>query len=335
MKRLFPLLATAGLACLAPLFGASGATAAPRQITCANPLRAIAPASQDTFVVTNVEGVGKQGEMVAGLQTNIEHFAFVQFAMPAGIPPDAQLCEVQLELFCNRYVGQNAPARKVTELLFANANRSWDENTLRYAGIVPKKSAPQWTTDLGECAEGGEFKRIIAKPDVPANDGLLESVQGWLDGEIDNNGLIIGPTRNDNLDDHRFFFATRDGQLPPPAGNGPRIFIFYAGGATPTFTPSASPTASNTPTPSVTPIPSDTPTPTDTPIPSDTPTPTDTPEPSATPTETPVVSPTPSRRMVYLPIGLRTGTLYLNEAQAALIASDGRLRRLWHRLSIR
>lgn len=305
LKRLSPLLAMVGLASVIPLAGTSGAAASPGQ-EC---LRALAPASQDTFVVTNVGVVGRSGEMVAGIQTNILHFSYVQFAIPPSIPPDAEICEVQLELYCNKYVGPTVGGQKITELKFSNAATKWDEDRLEWDARRPNRVAPQWEANLGLCAEGGEYKRIVARAEEEEHQGMIRTVREWIDGSLDNNGLIIGPTRDDGLDDHRFFFQTRDGQLPPPAGRGPRMWIYYRGGATPTFVPSASPTASNTPTPTETPLPTDTPTPTDTPEPSETPTATATPTDTPPVTDTPTPTATPALRPAYLPIGLRTSSL--------------------------
>lgn len=321
LKRLFPLLTFAGVVCLAPLFGASSASAAPRQ-DC---FRAYAPAIQDTFVAAAVEPVGSQGEMVTGLQSNIVHLAFIEFQMPAAVPPNAELCEVQLELYCSQYIGPSG-GRSVTDLKFSNAGTKWDEKTLKWSGRVPSRVAPSWETDLGECASGGEFKRVIAKPGEDANEPLLRTVQGWLDGGTDNHGLIIGPTRDQDLSDHRFKFVTRDGQPPPPVGLGPRIVIYYRGGATPTFTPSASPTPSNTPTPTETSTPTETPTPTDTPEPTHTPTITSTPTETPPVTDTPTATATPMLRPAYLPIGLRT--FALSAVPAGQRAGQGGIRRL-------
>jgi len=337
LKRLFPLLATAGLACLAPLVGVSSAAAAPRQDECVRPRREVAKAKQDTFVASNVSLVGRQGEMVAGLQNNIRHLAFVEFEIPASIPPDARLCEVQLEIYCNEYLS-GAGSNKVTKLRFSNANRRWDEDTLEWDGIVPNRIAPQWDVDLGQCAApNGEFKYINAKAGVVDNEDLLKSVQGWLDGEIENRGLIIGPTRDDGLADHRFKFNTKDGQPPPPVGRGPRIIIYYEGGATPTYTPSIVPTPSNTPTPTETPVPSDTPTPTDTLEPSATPTPSTTPTDTPPSTDTPTATATPSVRLAYLPIGLRSAVLgeVSGDSPATPMAVHSRPQRFWRWLSTR
>lgn len=301
MKRLYPLLASVGLACLAPLFGASDAAAAPRQ-DCARPLRAFAPAKQDTFIAANVEVVGRAGELVAGLQQNVVHLTFIDFDIPASIPPDATLCEVQLELWCNEYLAPTS-GRHITALQFNNAGSKWDEDTLKWDGRTPNRVGPLWESDLGECAAGGEFKRVIAKDGDSTNDALMTTVRGWLNGDIEDRGLIIGPTKDQDLDDHRFIFTSRDSQPAPPVGRGPRLVIFYAGGATPTFTPSASPTASNTPTPTETPIPSETPTPTDTATPTDTPTVTPTPTETPPATETPTP---PALQPAYLPVSLRT-----------------------------
>jgi len=328
LKRLSPLLAIVGLACVIPLVGTSGAAAAPRQ-DC---LRALAPSMQDTFVVTNVGVVGRNGEMVTGLQTNILHLAFVQFDLPKSVPPDAEICEVQLELYCNKYVGPTSGGQRITKLKFSNAGLRWDEDKLEWDGRVPNRVAPQWETDLGECAEGGEFKRIIARAGEDANLNLLRTVREWIDGSRDNYGLIIGPTRDDELGDHRFFFQTRDGTLPAPAGRGPRLWIYYRGGATPTFVPSASPTASNTPTPTETPLPTDTPTPTDTPEPSATPTETATPTDTPPVTDTPTPTATPALRPVYLPISVRHAEL-APPAAGSGVAGVGRA--IWRRLGWR
>ncbi|MFN8424560.1 MAG: DNRLRE domain-containing protein [Anaerolineae bacterium] len=328
MKRLFPLLASVGLACLAPLFGASDAAASPRQ-DCTRPLRAYAPAKQDTFIAANVGPVGKTGQLIAGLQQNVIHLSFIEFDMPAAIPPNATLCEVQLELWCTEYIGPTN-GRRITSLQFNNAGSKWNEDTLEWGGRTPNRVGPVWESDLGECAVDGEFKRVIAKSSDGSNSELMKTVAGWLNGDIEDRGLIIGPTKDQDLDDHRFVFASRDSQPAPPVGRGPRLVLYYSGGVTPTFTPSASPTASNTPTPTETPIPSETPTPTDTALPTDTPTVTSTATDTPLATETATPTPTPERRPAYLPIGLRAFGL-APSADQPLSVREQALRR-WQRL---
>lgn len=241
--------------------------------------------SQDTYVAPGVdEPQGHLGELIAGHKA-VEHLAFVQFDIPDR-GPDARIEKARLEVFCIS-VEEDASSRNQIE--FTNAIRDWDEDVLIYRS-KPNGTGPRFNFDMGSCdSSTGEWKVI-------ENDDLLNIVNQWYTGNLENNGFILAPANDASKRLYRF--VASDGEPPPPLGKGPRLVIeFGTGVTTPTFTPSITPTPSNTPTP------------TDTPLPTDTPTPTNTPTETPIPTDTMTPSPTPTPGAIYMPINFRNAEL--------------------------
>lgn len=248
--------------------------------------------SQDTFIYVGLDSaIGHLSELRAGW--NIVNFwTFLQFEIPDNLGPDARVTRARLEFYCQSSDLERANGNA---LFFNQANRSWNESSLTWRS-KPSQTGPEFQWDPGACdvptgAEG--VWKVLTSEQEPK---LLDVLNGWYTGDLENNGFIISSREGAR---QVFTFAGQGNNAPPVLlGKQPRLYMTFESGATPTFTPSITPTVTDTPVPSETPIPTDTPTPTDTPLPTDTPTAT------ATPTDTPPPTDTPEPEGIYLPIAV-------------------------------
>lgn len=248
--------------------------------------------SQDTFVIVGLDTPnGHLSDLRAGWSI-VDYWTFLQFEIPDNLGPDARVVMARIELYCRQ---SDLERQNGNALFFNQSNRSWNESSLLWRN-KPSQTGPEFQWDPGPCdvpsgAEG--VWKVLSSDEVPQ---LLDVLNGWYTGNLDNNGFIISTRAGAR----QVFTFTGQGDNSPPVilGKQPRLYLTFENGATPTYTPSITPTVTETPIPSETPIPTETPTPTETPLPTDTATPT------ATPTDTPPATDTPEPEGIYLPIAV-------------------------------
>ncbi len=213
----------------------------------------------------------------------------------APIPQEAVIESATLQLYADGWSGDSVPlsvyyitrTNVISEVTWeaASASQQWGQPGCEDT-TTDRRASPEASVIVNRIDRWWEF-------DVAA------VVQGWADGSLVNNGLLL---RGDSsYSSHYINFSSSEAVLT----ERPKLVVTYRGPApiytatpTPTNTPTHTPTATFTPTRTNTPTrtPTNTATPTFTPTETSTPTPTHTPTHTSTPTRTPTptLSPTPT-----------------------------------------
>jgi len=224
--------------------------------------------------------------------------AIIQFNM-APIPPDASIIAAALDLRASGWSGSAVPievyyitrTNVISEVTWQRASVS---ETWGMAGCedptTDRRPEPEDTTVIDAVPERFQWD-------------ITEVVQGWVNGSLPNNGLLMRGASEYSLNGATFASSEA---IPD---HRPKLVVRYWGAEpiytpTPTPTNTASPTPTDTATPTVTHTPTNTPTSTPTATPTATSTPTNSPTPlptytgmptaTATKTFTPSPSPTPT-----------------------------------------
>jgi pimeloyl-ACP methyl ester carboxylesterase len=222
--------------------------------------------------------------------------AIVRFNM-APIPPDASIIEAELDLRASGWGGSAVPIEvycitRTNVISEVTWQRASDADLWGMAGCedpaTDRRPEPEDTRVIDAVPERFQWD-------------VTEVVQGWADGSLPNNGLLLRGASAHSL--NSVTFASSEA-VPD---HRPKLVIRYWGAepiytptptptntASPTPTDTATPTATNTPTNTPTSTPTSTPTATPTPTNSPTPLPTYTGQPTATATKTFTPSPTPT-----------------------------------------
>ncbi len=213
----------------------------------------------------------------------------------APIPPEAVIETATLQLYADGWSGVSVPlsvyyitrTNVISEVTWgaASASLPWGQPGCEDT-TADRRASPEASVVVNRIDRWWEF-------DVAA------VVQGWANGSLANNGLLL---RGDSSYNSAYInFSSSEAVL----ADRPKLVVTYRGPApiytatpTPTNTPTRTPTPTFTPTATNTPTrtPTNTATPTFTPTQTSTPTPTNTPTNTSTPTRTPTptLSPTPT-----------------------------------------
>jgi pimeloyl-ACP methyl ester carboxylesterase len=213
----------------------------------------------------------------------------------APIPQEAVIESATLQLYADGWSGNGVPlsvyyitrTNVISEVTWeaASASQQWGQPGCEDTS-TDRRASPEASVAVNRIDRWWEF-------DVTA------VVQGWADGSLANNGLLL---RGDSSYSSDYInFSSSEAVL----ADRPKLVVTYRGPApiytatpTPTNTPTHTPTPTFTPTRTNTPTrtPTNTATPTYTPTQTSTPTPTHTPTNTSTPTRTPTptLSPTPT-----------------------------------------
>ncbi len=212
----------------------------------------------------------------------------VRFNM-APIPAEASIVTATLYLYASGWSGGSLRV----DLHYISRTNVISELTWLKASATDYWGLPgcnDIATDRPDQRE--DYEDILTVPEWYSWD-VTNVVQGWVDGSLPNNGLLLRGASQHSL--NKVSFASSEAGLT----HRPRLVIRYVGPApiytatpTPTNTPTSTPT--NTPTPTNTHTPTSTPTNTRTPTSTRTPTPTQTQTPLPTYTGLPTNTPTPS-----------------------------------------
>jgi pimeloyl-ACP methyl ester carboxylesterase len=210
--------------------------------------------------------------------------AIIKFNL-APIPPDATIIAAALDLRASGWSGSAVPI----EVYYITRTNLISEVTWQRAS-----SAEPWgtagcedpTTDRRP--EPEDMQIITSVPERFQWD-VTDVVQGWVEGNLTNNGLLLRGASAYSL--NSVTFASSEA-IPD---DRPKLVVRYWG-AEPIYTPTPTPTNTASPTP------------TDTATPTVTNTPTNTP--TSTPTNTPTATPTPTNSPTSLPTytGMPTAT---------------------------
>jgi predicted outer membrane repeat protein len=225
-----------------------------------------------------------------------QHAGLLRFELPA-LPGDVAMTAATLQVFAHGWSGENLSlgAYVVTRTVDI-CQATWEQAQAGNPWGSP--GANSVTTDRR--ADPESVLTTTGNRQWYSFD-LTAAVQGWLQGTLANNGLLLRDTSPDEIS---FYFASAEYE---PLEYRPRLVIRWR--RLPTPTPTATATATDTPTvtPTASPTATEMPTitPTTTAIVTATSTPTLTTTPTATTTPTHTLTPTPSKWTVYLPLLLK------------------------------
>jgi len=201
----------------------------------------------------------------------------------APVPPEASVVTATLYLYASGWSGGSLRV----DLHYISRTNVISELTWLKASAADYWGLPgcnDIATDRPDQRE--DYEDILTVPEWYSWN-VTNVVQGWVDGSLPNNGLLLRGASQHSL--NKVSFASSEADLT----HRPRLVIRYVGPA-PIYT--ATPTPTNTPTN----------TPTDTPTPTNTHTPTSTPTNTRTPTST--RTPTPTRHATRTPTPTRHAT---------------------------
>ncbi len=214
----------------------------------------------DTFLAVGLdEPQGHQSMLLIGELNGGDYETLIHFPLPIdeiGVGGTIDKAELALS---KRECVMADPGALAVEIRVVT--KDWKENEVTW-DRKPNSAGPIIKFEVPETDKRGYFRVDVT-----------EIVRKWYLGENENLGFQLQPDF-DQMSRRCVFWARETG--PFPLNQPPLLEINHSGGVTPTFTPTSSPTASNTPTPSITPTASETPTPSDTPDITDTPTATST-----------------------------------------------------------
>ncbi len=213
----------------------------------------------------------------------------------APIPANATILDAKLELYAAGWGGSNMTldAYRVLRAWIdcqATWNQAYSGNPWGQPGCndtaTDRSASPEDTVSTTGINQWYRFD-------------LTQLVQGWVDGSVANNGILLRAASPWSIS--MFHFASAQNST---ANLRPRLVVTYR---TAVATPTAVHTPTNTPTPTATRTPTQTPTPIDSPTVTATPTQTLTPTASATPTNTPTVTQTPLNSATPTPFAIVIG----------------------------
>lgn len=152
----------------------------------------------------------------------IETDILLRFDLPA-IPPGARIVSARLELYHDRSVqyraGSGAEIYRVT--------RDWIEGTRNGSGSADGATWDTWDGSADWTTPGGDYQPTpVTDGEISQATGDWESweiaslVQGWVDEDYPNHGLLLKPTGN-----LRVAFSSREDAV---ADQHPRLILRYA-----------------------------------------------------------------------------------------------------------